>query len=108
MITALDPVRHRETRIGPRPDLTHAATQNHAILGLSECSLAAADYPLVLMKHTETGQFNVVALYGHERDRNLYIVNQHWHASYVPLATLRYPFLLDPKGALGLGIEEDG
>ena len=88
--------------------MPHAATQNHAVLGLSECSLAAADYPLVLMKHADTGQFNVVALYGYERERNLYIVNQHWHASYVPLATLRYPFFLDPGGALGLAIEEDG
>jgi hypothetical protein len=106
MITALDPSKHGNMRVGPGPDLTYAATQNHAILGLSECSLAAADYPLVLMKHSQTGQFNVVALYGHDHDRNLFIVNQHWHATYVPLATLRYPFFLDPAGALGLAIDE--
>jgi hypothetical protein len=106
MITPLDPIQHCDTRVGPRPDLSYASTQNHAILGLSECTLAAADYPLVLMKHAQTGQFNLVALYGYEREHNLFIVNQHWHATYVPLATLRYPFFLDPAGTLGLAIDE--
>jgi hypothetical protein len=106
MITPLDPLRHRRTRVGSRPDLAFAAAQNHAIVGLQECTTAAADYPLVLMKHAETGRFNIVALYGYQRDRNLFVVNQHWHATYVPLATLRYPFFLDSAGALGLGIDE--
>ena len=105
-IAPLDPARHRNTRMGPFPDYAHAGKQQHAILGLSEIVLAAADYPLVLMKHAETGQLNVVALYGFATGRNLYVNGSQWHATYVPQNSLRYPFLASDSGVLGLALDE--
>lgn len=93
-------------RVGPLPDFAYASRQQHAILGLSEIALAAADYPLALMKHTDTGQFNVVALYGLSAARNLYVTGSHWHATYIPENSLRYPFFASEAGALGLAIDE--
>jgi hypothetical protein len=106
MITPLDSHRHRRTHVGPFPDFSHARQQQHAILGLSEIALAAADYPLALMKHTDTGRFNVVALYGFSPVENLYIAGSHWHATYIPENSLRYPFFSNQTGVLGLAIDE--
>lgn len=104
--TPLDPTRHRHIHVRAFPDYTHASQQQHAILGSSEIALAAADYPLALMKHTDTGRFNVVALYGFDPMRNLYVVGSHWHATYIPQNSLRYPFFSNDAGALGLAIDE--
>ena len=92
--------------MGPLPDFSHASEQQHAILGSSEIALAAADYPLVLMKHADTGRFNVVALYGFAASRNLYVAGSHWHATYIPQNSLRYPFTLNEAGVLELAIDE--
>lgn len=102
----LDASRHRTLRVGAFPDFAQASRQQHAILGWSEIALAAADYPLALLKHNDTGQFNVVALYGFQPDRNLYIAGSHWHATYIPQNSLRYPFFANSAGALGLAIDE--
>jgi hypothetical protein len=105
-IAPLDPSRHRDTRVGPFPDFSHASEQQHAILGASEIALAAADYPLALMKHADTGRFNVVALYGFVARQNLYVAESHWHATYIPQNSLRYPFMASDTGVLGLVIDE--
>jgi hypothetical protein len=105
-VMPLDSSRHRDTRLGSFPDFSHASRQQHAILGLSEMELAAADYPLMLMKHDETGWFNVVALYGFTTGRNLYVAGSRWHATYIPQNTLRYPFIASDTGVLGLGLDE--
>jgi len=68
--------------------------------------LAAADYPLVLMKHADTGRFNVVALFGFSSGRNLYVTESHWQATYIPQNTLRFPFMASDAGVLGLAIDE--
>ena len=104
--TPLDPSRHRNTRVGASPDFAYLGEQQHAIVGLSEIAIAAADYPLALMKHAETGQFNVVALYGFSAARNLYVAGSHWHATYIPQNSLRYPFFVNKSGVLGLAIDE--
>jgi hypothetical protein len=105
-IAPLDPIRHRGTRLGPFPDFSHARAQQHAILGSSEIVLAAADYPLVLMKRADTGQFNVVALYGFAAGRNLYVDGSQWRATYIPQNSLRYPFTANDSGVLGLALDE--
>jgi hypothetical protein len=102
----LDPSRHRNTCVAPFPDFAHAREQQHAIVGYSEIPLAAADYPLALMKHADTGRFNIVALYGFSLRRNLFVIGSHWHATYIPENSLRYPFLANSAGALGLAIDE--
>ena len=105
-IAPLDAARHANTRLGAFPDFSHARQQQHAILGSSEMMLAAADYPLVLMKHAQTGQFNVVALFGFASGQNLYVSGAHWNATYIPQNTLRYPFMASEAGVLGLALDE--
>ena len=105
-IAPLNASRHRTTCIGPFPDFSHARQQQHALLGLSEIDLAAADYALVLMKHADTGRFNIAALYGFAPGQNLFVTGSHWHATYIPQNTLRHPFLASDTGMLGLALDE--
>lgn len=105
-VSALNRSRHARVCIAPPPDLTYAGKQSHAVLGLTEVSLAAADYPLVLLKDGHTGRFHLAALLGLNEGSNLYVLNAKWHATYIPLTVLRYPFFLEEGALLGLAIDE--
>ena len=105
-IIALDPVRHAHLRKALAPDLAYAAQLDHALIGLGEVALAAADYPLVLLKDAQTGRFHLASLLGFGDNRNLFVLNGSWHATYLPETVLRYPFFLDPAAPLGLAIDE--
>lgn len=67
---------------------------NHVQIGLHETGVAAADYPLLFMKDIESGQFRLVALFGLRPAENLFLVNNQWQATYLPLAVLGAPFYL--------------
>ncbi len=51
-------------------------------------------YPIVFTKNTETGQFQAVALLGFEVGENLFLDENGWNASYIPLSIMRQPFLI--------------
>lgn len=109
-VFTLNATRHAKVRLRPQADMAHAERQNHARLGLSEVDLAAADYPLFLMKHAQTGRFTLCALFALEGDRSWYMLGGGWQATYLPEALLRHPFFLAPPedtdAVLGLAIEE--
>lgn len=106
-IIALEPAHHAQLRIAPPPDMAHAARLDHAVIGLAEVALAAADYPLVLIKDGQTGRFHLAALLGLGAGHNLFVLNGLWHATYLPETVLRYPFFLDEAAPLGLSIDDD-
>jgi len=60
-------------------------------------------YPIVFTKNTETGQFQAVALLGFEDGENLFLDDNGWNASYIPLSIMRQPFLIGFQQA-----EKDG
>ncbi|WP_421854316.1 SapC family protein [Novosphingobium sp.] len=107
-IAAVSHARHGQITIGSGTDLAAAAGLGHVPLGLGEVPLAACDYPVVLIKDGATGAFRLVALLGFEPARNLYLIGEHWAATYLPHNVLRLPFCLGtPSGdALELCIDE--
>lgn len=105
-IIALDPVRHAHLCKALAPDLAYAALLDHAVIGLGEVALAAADYPLVLLKDAQTGRFHLSSLLGFGDSHNLFVLNGSWHATYLPETVLRYPFFLDQAAPFGLAIDE--
>lgn len=60
-------------------------------------------YPVVFTKNSETGQFQAVALLGFEVGENLFLDENGWNASYIPLSIMRQPFLIGFQHA-----EKDG
>ena len=51
-------------------------------------------YPIFFAKDGESGQFYPLALFGFQRDENLYLKGSHWDATYMPLMVERNPFLI--------------
>jgi SapC len=106
----LHPRDHGRLAFGPLPDWSFANRQGNVPIGLQEIGSAIADYPLVFIKHQETGQFRLVALLSLDAEGSWYSLNGHWQATYLPLNIRRHPFYLAGPGAdgatLGLAIDE--
>lgn len=51
-------------------------------------------YPIFFTKNPDTGKFQPVAMFGFEEGENLFLGEQGWEASYIPLNIMRQPFLI--------------
>jgi hypothetical protein len=103
-ITALHHTRHASVQLR---HLSGAAKLRFALLGRSELTLASADFPLCLAKEAATGRFNLIALLSLIEPRNLFWLNEKWHATYLPEATTTAPFFLDSSSEHGVAVDED-
>ena len=56
------------------------------------------EYPVCLIKDSETGQFGLHALLGFEPGENLFLDGNHWDAMYVPMHLRRQPFMVGIAG----------
>lgn len=52
------------------------------------------DYPIFFRKDGQTGEFIPVAMFGFEQKENLFLKDDKWDASYIPLVMDRDPFLI--------------
>lgn len=62
-----------------------------------------AHYPIFFQKDQSSGQFYSVAMFGFTHHENLFLSDNGWNASYIPLSVLRQPFLIGQQI-----INEDG
>jgi hypothetical protein len=51
-------------------------------------------YPIFFTKNPDTGKFAPVAMFGFQDRENLFLDENGWSASYIPLSILRQPFLI--------------
>lgn len=51
-------------------------------------------YPIFFQKDADTGTFFPLALFGFETDENLFLSDEGWNATYVPIMVRRQPFLI--------------
>lgn len=73
----------------------------HAMIFATELRASQAHYPIFFCKDNETGTFYPAALFGFEQGENLYLENNTWSASYVPMIVERHPFLIGFKSQDG-------
>lgn len=90
----LNNITHKDLHIICEQHPKFGDTATYTVLTLSELDIAQADYPIFFRKNTNTGQFECIALFGLSADENLYLDNNGWHASYIPLTIRRRPFLI--------------
>lgn len=53
-----------------------------------------AHYPIFFHKNNKTGSFYPIALFGFKEKENLFLNENGWDASYIPLTIERHPFLI--------------
>lgn len=51
-------------------------------------------YPIFFVKHPDSGEFQAVAMFGVVEGENLFLDDNGWNASYIPLNIMRQPFLI--------------
>jgi hypothetical protein len=51
-------------------------------------------YPIFFIKNPNDGEFEAVAMFGVEDGENLFLDENGWRASYIPLNIMRQPFLI--------------
>lgn len=90
---ALSPTDHTDTRWLPRKDFANASSMQVIELFGSEINSAPTQYPLGFVKLND--EYQLIALVGLEKDRNLYVdLKGRWLAEYVPASLRCYPFIL--------------
>ncbi|WP_346838445.1 SapC family protein [Microbulbifer sp. SAOS-129_SWC] len=99
-LVALNSEHHRELRIDTSRIERQGASLRMVPVMPGEFLKLAIDYPIVLTKNAETGQFVCVALFGFAEGENLYWNGGEWQSLYTPLNIARQPFFV--------GTEENG
>ena len=86
-LTAIDYHSHKHLRINPEAAELHGAELNMIPVVVDEFTNLAVQYPIVIAKNEETGQFSLSALLGFEQHENLYWYNLGMLASCLFIMT---------------------
>lgn len=92
-ITALQKEIHSKIKINDA-NMLHVADQHMVPVLLHEFVKAAAEYPLVFVKNSETGQFQAVCLLGLKPKENKFVSKESWVGGYIPLGVRHNPLCL--------------
>ncbi|WJG10127.1 SapC family protein [Aliiglaciecola sp. LCG003] len=100
----LDNITHKDLQVNPefKPNLGDDISYTNVFV--SEFRQAQAHYPIFLRKHTETGQFEAIAMFGFAQQENLYLTDSGWHADYIPMSIRRRPFLIGFQNVQSEGV----
>ncbi|MDF2179867.1 SapC family protein [Aliiglaciecola sp. CAU 1673] len=91
-IIPLDAQLHAHLRVERTPRYIDFAEDQLIPVQLREFVAIACEFPIIFVKHQETGRFRSVALMGLKQGENLYCQNGHWPGHYVPQALRNPPF----------------
>ncbi|MCH2189759.1 MAG: SapC family protein [Gammaproteobacteria bacterium] len=90
----LNPEEHKNLRV----IVEHGADLGDAVRVVQtfpfEFRSVQGHFPIFLQKTPDTGEFQCVALLGFEEGENLFLNEQGWASSYIPLMIQRQPFLI--------------
>lgn len=93
-LVLLDRRKHMNWRVSPEKIYAKAAGLRLLPVVLSELPKLIVDFPIVISKHAETGQFMLSALLGFYDNDCLFVEENSWQSVYVPLQLQRQPFFL--------------
>ena len=90
----LDNLTHKDLRIITQHKPEYGDTASYTNVFVDELRDVQGQYPIFFRKNSDKAQFEVIALFGFAEQENLYLDNNGWHASYIPLTIRRRPFLI--------------
>lgn len=98
----LNNIEHQDLKIITEKSEKFGNNQMFSIIFPFEFKHAQTEYPIFFHKDTKDN-FNAIALHGFEQGENLFLTDEGWEASYIPLMVEREPFLIGMQN-----VEEDG
>lgn len=96
-LVAVDNQNHLTTRVNPDKSELHGAGLHLLPVVVSEFTQVGLQYPIVLTKKGDTGQFIFAAMLGFEAGENLFWQNETWQGVYLPLQIRRQPFFVEKR-----------
>lgn len=93
-LVAVDNKNHKHIKINNTLAETHGKNLHLIPAIVAEFTNLAVQYPILLTKNGDTGQFVCAAMLGFESGENLFWQNEQWQGIYLPLQIQRQPFLL--------------
>lgn len=102
----LNNVEHKDLRVITRRSAEYGDDVMCALTFPAEFRSVQAHYPIFFRKAADSGQFQPFAMFGLRDQENLFLDDQGWDATYVPMTIERQPFLIGfQPGAAGAGAE---
>ena len=93
-LVVVDNKNHLNLKVDSSKTEQHGAELNLIPVVMSEFINIAVQYPLVITKHAESGQFVFAAMLGFEMGENLFWRDEQWQGLYLPLQIRRQPFFV--------------
>lgn len=93
-IQLLNNVDHKDLRVITRRSGDLGDSVWFALTFPHEFRNVQRHYPIFFTQNPDNQQFQAVAMFGFERDENLFLEDDGWDASYIPLSMIRQPFLV--------------
>jgi hypothetical protein len=106
-LVILNNLTHRHLLVDNAPSAKYGDNVNNVAVIPREYPMLLACFPIFFRKSAETGQFEPTILLGFEPGENLFLVDDRWDVSYVPLQIQRQPFSVVPRAA-GAGASGGG
>lgn len=100
----LDNVTHKDLKVEIKYKVGNGFDFHLCRVFPVEFSQLQSEYPIFFIKNKQTEEFETVCLFGFEEGENLFLSDQGWLASYIPLAVQRYPFLIGFQEKFEAGI----
>ncbi|NHN38379.1 SapC family protein [Pseudomaricurvus alcaniphilus] len=85
---------HKNTRIITARGAAYGDNVHMVPVTARELPRLVVDFPVVMIKNNETGQFELTVLLGFEPGENLYLEDDKWTTRYIPLHLQRQPFMV--------------
>jgi len=91
----LNNIDHKDIKVDTRPESNKKV--NRSTIYATEISELHKEFPLVFYKHPDSGQTQLHAILGLEKDENLFLGASGWTTRFVPALLARGPFSLGYK-----------
>ncbi|QKX17141.1 SapC family protein [Microbulbifer sp. YPW1] len=102
----LNNVEHRDLRVQTGRSAAFGDDNWYALTFPLEFRALQGQYPIFFQKDANTGAFFPLALLGLEPGENLYLRDDQWAASYLPLTIRREPFLIGRQNFVEDGVQK--
>ncbi len=106
-IVTLNNIDHQDLRVDTRFAAAYGHNSGLALVFPSEFAELQREYPILLQKHPDSGQYRAIALLGLLPDENLFLRDDQWQASYVPAIIAKGPFVIGIEDQSLQGGEEN-
>ena len=103
----LNNVDHKDLKVITTRSAEYGDNKQCAITFSWEFRSIQAHYPIFFSKDAESGDFTAVAMLGFQDRENLFLRDNGWDASYVPLSIKREPFLIGYQESAAGGSERE-